>query len=126
MSVCLQSAQVAPAAAVGHLAELLAVDVEHVARLFVDVASIGSPVAGDVGETAEPAPAKGGVHDVGLRPDPVDDSTGPRRCFQARVHHLAQQPVREWGSADGAVSRTCRTSPPALSSRSDRRDSVGS
>ena len=90
--VALLAADVAPAAAVGDVAELLDVDVEHRAGVVVLVAAdrlAGDPV--DVGEPVDPAPDQHRVHGRGGQPELRRRSgPAPSRLRQPQLHDLAR------------------------------------
>src|SRR4051794_26421724 len=72
--LALLAADIAPATAVGNLAELLDVDVEQVAGVFVLVAAnrfTGGPV--NVGQAVDPAAHQDCVHRGGGHVEPVAD-----------------------------------------------------
>jgi hypothetical protein len=78
------AAEVAPAAAVGHVAEFLDVDVQQVAGVFVFVAAdrlAGDPV--EVGEPVGPVTGQHGVHGGGGQAELVGDRDRAEASFAA-------------------------------------------
>src|SRR5688572_28437243 len=93
--VALGAADVAPAAAVGDVAQLLDVDVQHRAGGVVLVAAdrlAGGPV--DVGEPVYPAAHQHRVHRGGGHTHPVGDGHRAQPLLPPQVHDLAHDWLR--------------------------------
>jgi hypothetical protein len=88
----LDASDLAPAAAVGHVAEFLDVDVEQVAGCGVFIAADRFPADPvEVAEPVEPAPHEHRVHGRGGQAEPVTDADRSESSFPAQVHDLADQ-----------------------------------
>jgi hypothetical protein len=95
VALALLSAEIAPAAAVGNLAELLDVDMDQIARPFVLVATDRlSGGAVEVAESVESAADQDRVHGRGRHPQPVTDLDWSQALLAAQVHDLADHRCR--------------------------------
>jgi hypothetical protein len=98
----LDASDLAPAAAVGHVAELLDVDVEHGAWVIVFVATDGlAGGAVDVGQAVDPAAGQDRVDGRGGHAQPSGDLDRSQSLLPAQVHDLAD--LRLTGSGRAVV-----------------------